>query len=553
MFSLIKLVIKNSKAGNGPKDIKERVLSILSFIIVFGTLSTVMAVASSYIIYRLRIIKQMNAFTNILLLMNFFILFAESIFETLNSLYFSKDLKQFLTMPIKPWRLILAKIINIIKSEYMMELLMLFIPMCVYGYYDFFQEIPDLLYFTYTIIVLLLLPVIPIFITSLIVSIIMRVTHKIKNKNKVLYIVAILTIIAVSMIGMNLKNDSIKINYRVVDFTDMLLRTNGMSEDLSEKFIFLKPIMNIMNNYYNIDGFKNLLLFVGETIGIAGLCLIVISKIYLKGAIGTIVGNGQGGNIKQSSRLTLKDVSKRNKNFTYIIKEIKTLIRTPIFAIQCIIMPTLYPLIVYFIIMGFAFFSRYLDYNLLEAINNKFNNTQGLIVFIGVGQVFFMMNFTSIIAISRDGFNSKFMKFIPIELSKQFSIKSKLGIVLNTIPAILMTIFFNSITHNIINSLLIFAILMLLNIMGEKLKIIIDLMKPWLDWKTEYAMMKQNTNVFYELFYTLFVLGVLFLLGRLVSNIVVFLITIAILLLVLNIVINIFVHKKQKNLFSKIY
>ena len=553
MFSLIKLVIKNSKAGNGPKDIKERVLGILSFIIVFGTLSTVMAVASSYIIYRLRIIKQMNAFTNILLLMNFFILFAESIFETLNSLYFSKDLKQFLTMPIKPWKLILAKIINIIKSEYMMELLMLFIPMCVYGYYDFFQEIPDLLYFTYTIIVLLLLPVIPIFITSLIVSIIMRATHKIKNKNKVLYIVAILTIIAVSMIGMNFKNDSIRINYRIVDFTDMLLRTNGMSEDLSEKFIFLEPIMNIMNNYDNFDGLKNLLLFVAETIGIAGICLTLMSKIYLKGAIGTVVGNGQSNNIQKTGRLTLKDVTKKNKVFTYIIKEIKTLIRTPIFAIQCIIMPTIYPLIVYFIIMGFAFFSRYLDYNLLEAINNKFNNIQGLIVFIGVGQVFFMMNFTSIIAISRDGFNSKFMKFIPIELSKQFNIKSRLGIVLNTIHAILMTIFFNSITHNIINSLLIFAILMLLNIMGEKLKIIIDLMKPWLDWKTEYAMMKQNTNVFYELFYTLIVLGALFLFGRIINNIVAFLLTIAILLLVLNIVINILIYKKQKNLFSKIY
>ena len=553
MFSLIKLVIKNSKAGNGPKDIKERVLSILSFIIVFGTLSTAMAIASSYIIYRLRIIKQMNAFTNILLLMNFFILFAESIFETLNSLYFSKDLKQFLTMPIKPWKLILAKIINIIKSEYMMELLMLFIPMCVYGYYDFFREIPDLLYFTYTIIVLLLLPVIPIFITSLIVSIIMRATHKIKNKNKVLYIVAILTIIAVSMIGMNFKNDSIRINYRIVDFTDMLLRTNGMSEDLSEKFIFLKPIMNIMNNYDNFDGLKNLLLFVAETIGIAGICLTLMSKIYLKGAIGTVVGNGQSNNIQKTGRLTLKDVTKKNKVFTYIIKEIKTLIRTPIFAIQCIIMPTLYPLIVYFIIMGFAFFSRYLDYNLLEAINSKFNNIQGLIVFIGVGQVFFMMNFTSIIAISRDGFNSKFMKFIPIELSKQFNIKSRLGIALNTIPAILMTIFFNSITHNIINSLLIFAILMLLNIMGEKLKIIIDLMKPWLDWKTEYAMMKQNTNVFYELFYTLIVLGVLFLFGRIINNMVAFLLTIAILLLVLNIVINILIYKKQKNLFSKIY
>ena len=341
------------------------------------------------------------------------------------------------------------------------------------------------------------------------------------------------------MIGMNFKNDSIRINYRIVDFTDMLLRTNGMSEDLSEKFIFLKPIMNIMNNYDNFDGLKNLLLFVAETIGIAGICLTSMSKIYLKGAIGTVVGNGQSNNIQKTGRLTLKDVTKKNKVFTYIIKEIKTLI--------------LYPLIVYFIIMGFAFFSRYLDYNLLEAINNKFNNIQGLIVFIGVGQVFFMMNFTSIIAISRDGFNSKFMKFIPIELSKQFNIKSRLGIALNTIPAILMTIFFNSITHNIINSLLIFAILMLLNIMGEKLKIIIDLMKPWLDWKTEYAMMKQNTNVFYELFYTLIVLGALFLFGRIINNIVAFLLTIAILLLVLNIVINILIYKKQKSLFSKIY
>ena len=549
MFSLIKLVIKNSKAGNAPKDIKERILRILSFVIVFGSLSSVMIWASFYIVFRLKIINQTNAFSNILLLMNFFILLAESVFETLNSLYFSKDLKQFLTMPIKPWKLVFAKIINIIKSEYMMEVLMLLVPMAVYGTYHHLSFV----YYIYVLIILTLLPVIPIFITSLIVSIIMRATHKIKNKNKVLYIVAILTIIMISMIGMNFKNDSIRINYQIVDFSDMLLRTNGMSEDLAEKFIFLKPIMNIINNYNNIDGLKNMLLFIGETIAIAGISLVIISKIYLKGAIGTVVINGQNNSSKRKNRLTLKDVKRQNKGISYLVKEIKTLIRTPIFAIQCVIMPTIYPIIVYFIIMGFAFFSRYFDYDLLGAINSRFSNIQGIIVFIGVGQVFFMMNFTSIIAISRDGFNSKFLKFIPMELSKQFNIKSKLGIILNTIPAVLMTIFFNSITHNIINSLMIFCIMMLLNIMGEKLKIIIDLFKPWLDWKTEYAMMKQNTNVFYELFYTLIVLGILFILGRIINNVLIFLITIAILLLVINVVINLLIHKNQKSIFSKIY
>ena len=346
MFSLIKLVIKNSKAGNAPKDIKERILRILSFVIVFGSLSSVMIWASFYIVFRLKIINQTNAFSNILLLMNFFILLAESVFETLNSLYFSKDLKQFLTMPIKPWKLVFAKIINIIKSEYMMEVLMLLVPMAVYGTYHHLSFV----YYIYVLIILTLLPVIPIFITSLIVSIIMRATHKIKNKNKVLYIVAILTIIMISMIGMNFKNDSIRINYQIVDFSDMLLRTNGMSEDLSKKFIFLKPIMNIINNYNNIDGLKNMLFFIGETIAIAGISLVIISKIYLKGAIGTVVINGQNNSSKRKNRLTLKDVKRQNKGISYLIKEIKTLIRTPIFAIQCIIMPTIYPIIVYFII-----------------------------------------------------------------------------------------------------------------------------------------------------------------------------------------------------------
>ena len=549
MFQLIKLVIKNSKAGNGPKDMKERVLSILSFIIVFGSLSVVMFSVSSIVMHELYVIRQTKIFINILLLMNFFILFTESIFETINSLYFSKDLKQFLTMPIKPWKLILAKIINIIKSEYMMEVLMLLIPFLVYGQRG--QE--DVVFYIYTIIVLLLLPIIPIFLTALIVSIIMRITHKIKNKNKVLYIVAILTILAISLIGNNYKFDFARINYRIVDFTDMLLRTNGMAEDLAEQFIILKPIMNILNNYNKLEGLLNLLTFIGETIGISAICLFMMSKIYLKGAIGTIVSDGQGSKSNKKIRLTLKDFKNNNKYFTYLVKEIKTLIRAPIFAIQCIIMPLIYPIIVYIIIMGFAYFSRFFDYDLLGEINNRFNNVRGLIVFIGIAQVFFMMNFTSIIAISRDGFNSKFMKFIPISLYKQFTIKSIPGIVLNTIPAVLMTIFFFSITHNLSSSILIFIIFMLSNILGEKLKIIIDLLKPWMDWKTEYTMMKQNTNVFYELFYTMAVLGLFFLLGKIANNPSTFLILVILVLLMANIAINIFVYKKRRFLFSKIF
>lgn len=46
-----------------------------------------------------------------------------------------------------------------------------------------------IMFYTYMIIILLILPIIPIMITSLIISVIMRFTNKIKNKNKAMYII----------------------------------------------------------------------------------------------------------------------------------------------------------------------------------------------------------------------------------------------------------------------------------------------------------------------------------------------------------------------------
>ena len=57
--------------------------------------------------------------------------------------------------------------------------------------------------------------------------------------------------------------------------------------------------------------------------------------------------------------------------------------------------------------------------------------------------------------------------------------------------------------------MIVFFELSLINLIGEKLKLIIDLNKPKLKWEGEYTMMKQNTNIMYELFYT-FVVGIVF-------------------------------------------
>ena len=116
MNSLIGVIFKNTKRRDNKNKItkKEIFLNALSFIIVFLFLALIMGIISIYITIKLNEIEQTYAFINILLLLNFILLFAKSVFESLNVLYFSKDLKTLLRFPLKSKDILNAKLINMI-------------------------------------------------------------------------------------------------------------------------------------------------------------------------------------------------------------------------------------------------------------------------------------------------------------------------------------------------------------------------------------------------------------------------------------------------------
>ena len=545
MKSLTSVIFKNSRRRIVIANKKENILGALAFFIVFGAIGATMAVFSFSITKRLQEINQAYTFTNILLLMNFFILFAKSVFESLNVLYFSKDLKVFLRMPIKPKDLLHSRMFNMIISEYEMELIMLAIPMVVYG----ILTNASMLFYIYMVLILLILPIIPILITSLVIAVIMRFTNKIKNKSKVIYITLILTTLIIGIItsSFNAQKD-----FSLSTITNIVLKANGVAESIADYFILIKPIMNTLLNYDNIEGFKNLILYIIENI----LCYIVIievmSKIYLKGAIGATINSKK--NVKsRDAELTIKDFKKRNKFKTYISKELKTLVRTPIFCIECIIVPILYPFFIFFTIIGMTAFAEYVGLDLWEKIRNVAVEPFGLAITLAVGQIFYMMNFTSIISISRESQNAMITKYIPISLNKQFNLKIALGTRFNLIAAVLVTLFYYMCTNNLKVSVIIFIMLYLINRIGEKLKILIDLHKPQLVWDTEYTMMKQNTNVMYELFYSLFVAGIFYLISLATPTSEIFLIVTFIILVLVNLGYNIYIKKNIYNLFKKVF
>ena len=96
-----------------------------------------------------------------------------------NVFYFSKDLEYILPLPIKPIELLIAKFNNVISITYGMELLLLFIPLIIYG----ILTVKSIFYYFMMIFVLLIFPVFLILIVSTIMLLIMQLTKFIKNKD----------------------------------------------------------------------------------------------------------------------------------------------------------------------------------------------------------------------------------------------------------------------------------------------------------------------------------------------------------------------------------
>ncbi len=547
MKSLTGVIIKNSKRSDnkGKMSKKELFLNALAFMIVFVFLSLVMGMVSIYVTVRLAEIEQTYAFVNILLLLNFILLFAKSIFESLNVLYFSKDLKILLRFPLKSKDILDAKLINMIISEYEMELIMLAIPMIVYG---IFTNVGALFYL-YMVIILLILPIIPILITSFVIAIIMRFTNSIKNKSKAMYITIFLSILIVGIVTSFFEANSYM---SISGFENMILTANGLSEQIADSFVLIKPIMNTLLNYDNITGLQNLIIYILESFICYKVIVFLMSKIYLKGAIGTTINSSKRKRF-ENNELTIKDFKKRNKNITYLKKEFKILARTPIFLLECIVMPIIYPILVFLIMASFISFANRVGVDALAEFYERLLEISGTAIFVAIGQVFYMMNFCSIIAVSKESKNAIITKYIPIKLNKQFSMKVFVGTAINLVSSLLVSAVYYICTKNILNTVIMFFVLVFVNMICEKFKLLIDLKRPQISWDNEYTMMKQNTNVLYELFYTLIVIGILMVITVFIKNILLYLIFLLFVCIIINAIINEYIYYKQDYIFRKIF
>ena len=158
-------------------------------------------------------------------------------------------------------------------------------------------------------------------------------------------------------------------------------------------------------------------------------------------------------------------------------------------------------------------------------------------------------------AISRDGQNAIFMKYIPVPYYKQLIYKGIPNVVFGTITSLIVLIFIYVVAKPSLVFLLTALILnLILLILQTLLMELVDLRKPKLEWSTEYAVVKQNMNLLWPFVLNLIEIGIIFIVSIPLSftN---YLIT-AVILVVLHIIITYFVNRymcnNQDKLFDKV-
>ncbi len=498
IFNLTKILFKNSFQNPyiiDPKTNKINKKSIFVWLLVIVTFT--ISFLSLKVIEKLVEIGQPTLFLEIFFFVVMFIMFFQVILASTNVYFFSKDLEVLLPLPIKSEQLLIAKFNTLLINLYFSELIFVLFPLIIYG----ICTNAGIIYYFYLILILLIFPILPALFISIITMFSMKLSKFIKNKDVFQIIITLIFIILVFLlefkVGTNFVNkvgdtDNLTEEGVIQIFSEY---TNKL-KNIYNYFLEINPTIYLLENYNKINSIFNLLKIIFIDFLFFILFIFIGKKYYLK----NILKNNNNYYLNKSQEKIIEKKSKKiNKGKSYVKKEFNLLFKNPIFFMQCIF-PILI-LIVSLVIITSTMLPNIRMILMSDLFGGEIDFSLDLSVVsvvIAIIQLILSVSNISITAISREGKNVNYMKFIPVDFYKQFIYKSLPQIIINSILifVILILIKFIFPEFNLIYLFLIFIISNLLNIAGSELMVVVDLWRPNLNWKADYEAAKSNNKLF---------------------------------------------------------
>ena len=497
---------------------------------------------SNEVINQLQEINQLNVFPSILIAFMTVIMFMQTILLSMNVLYFSKDIEFFLPLAIKPQELLFSKINTILIMLYSTEIIFMFIPLMLYG----MASVVGIGYYINLMFVMILLPIFPVTVITILSLFFVTFMKVIKNKNLFQLIMTFIFIVMVVVI------EVLYIKSVISEQTDLGINLKNIADNINRSIVVAEPLISMLNQ-------QNTLINLLKIIGIYGILFLLLifmgKKVYLKNILKATGYNKNKFNKKIDFSIQCEP---QNVYKSYLQNEFTNIYRNAIFFMQ-----TIFPICIIVIsITIIIIYTKFGVINKIEELSNVINNLnlniEGTCIILGIIQVLCSWINISITAISRQGSNAIFMKYIPISLYKQFLLKNIPQIIISMIISIIILILCKILFPiiSIMNLVLVFIISIVLSMINSFLMLIVDIKRPKLNWKAEMDIFRQNENKIFQYVWTITVVVILMYIKRLFENINLYIAILAtfIIFTVIFIIINIYVKKQinKNKLFKKI-
>ncbi len=484
-WTLMRVQLKSGAIATTDGTTKQWKKLLLYLVLLVCMLPTLVLIAMLfyYGFDYMRLLDQAGYLMNVGFLMTAVIIFLFSIFAIPSVYYFSKDIDHLLVLPIKPEVILTSKLAVCIVYEYLFAAAVL-VPM----YISFILQIGfSFLSFLCFLIIFFTLPIYPLVLSSVLTMVIMRFVPFFNNRDRFNLIGGIIVVAAA--LGLSFWMQTMETE----DMSAVLMALMDGNNSLMQFGTMLFPFVPSAALSCFHGDLLQLLLYLGITAISLAVFLICGKLLYFKGAI--------GGSETSHSRHTFdqKQLSESRHHSvfrTYLIKEFKILFRTPVFFTNCVLTALLMPIIltvaVYTSLQGMDL-RAFITPQLLESIPNLWCYV--LVISFLVGSFMGGINMISSTAISREGTNAYFMKFIPVPVETQAFAKAACGIIISAVSGWLLLIPLHLVLSYPIYLDLIFVVGSLVSvIMTNLFGILIDMLRPKLVWEQEAAAVKQNLN-----------------------------------------------------------
>ena len=420
------------------------------------------------------------------------------LFPTLSALYLGRDAPWMAALPVSSTAVMAAKWTEVYFGDMLINLGLVGPAALLYGLHLH----ADALYYVRAVAIILASPLLPLVITTLLVTLLTRVTGLARHRELCMMIASILLVALVWGIEFTLLP-------RIEDqgemyLVQMLLRRNGLVSLLVSS---VPPVQWALDGL--MGDWLRLAMFLGLSVAAASACLLLVGRGYLS----LCLNQGEHAARRRAVRMKERDWQVRGHLRALYLREWNELVKSPTYAMNTFSGAIIFPVMLLAMYLAGSAGSG-------ETVRMLFDELNGLIdglsrpditlIFAACLAFPTFVNIAASTAISREGGRLPISRMIPVPARTQMRAKLLVALTVNCISMSIALIVLAVVFPRLI-LWLIPAVLMATaaSYATTAVALTVDAIQPRLNWINETQAMKQNFNAMISMLLSLLLLAAL--------------------------------------------